>query len=217
MLPHVYAANAVEKPRKLTIKEQRFCRELAIDNSNIARAARRAGYSLNSARQIGNELLTKPYIRSHIREIEEDYRKQAEITASEVLREMKFMAQSDIREIAIAEDGSIDWDETSPEVAKAIQTLDVERTNTKDGTRFRTRIKLYDKRQANVSLMTHLGLLSPELPPLEVLLNRLPPDVATMLRRLLAGPPPEERKRLREQQQAGLPVPSANGGACTPP
>lgn len=217
MTPDVYAANVVEAPQPLTIREQRFCRELAIDDSNVSRAARRAGYSMRSAGQIGHALLKKHEIQSYRRLIEIDYRKKAEITATRVLTEMNWLATSDIREITIAADGSIDWDETSPEVAKAIQVLDVKRTDTKAGTRFETKIKLYDKRASLVTFFQHLGLVSAELPPLEILLNRLPPTVSAIFRRLLSGPPPEERERLRAEQQAssGIPVPAIGGIAAS--
>ena len=49
------------KTYKLTVKQQRFIEEYMIDN-NATQAAIRAGYSKNSAKEIGNENLTKPHI-----------------------------------------------------------------------------------------------------------------------------------------------------------
>jgi hypothetical protein len=51
------------------------------------------------------------------------------------------------------------------------------------------KIALWDKLKALDTLCKHLGLISAELPPLEVLLARLPPPVASILRHLLAAPP----------------------------
>lgn len=53
------------KPVELTDKQKRFVEEYTID-FNAAQAAARAGYSLDSARFIGYENLTKPYIKEAI-------------------------------------------------------------------------------------------------------------------------------------------------------
>jgi phage terminase small subunit len=50
---------------KMTAKQMRFCDEYLID-LNATQAAIRAGYSEKTARAIGNENLTKPYIREYI-------------------------------------------------------------------------------------------------------------------------------------------------------
>lgn len=52
---------------KLTAKQKRFCDEYLID-CNATQAAIRAGYSKKSARAIGNENLSKLYIREYIDE-----------------------------------------------------------------------------------------------------------------------------------------------------
>lgn len=50
---------------KLTAKQQRFCDEYLID-LNATQAAIRSGYSEKTARAIGAENLTKPYIKEYI-------------------------------------------------------------------------------------------------------------------------------------------------------
>ena len=50
---------------KMTAKQQMFCDEYLID-LNATQAAIRAGYSKKTARSIGQENLTKPYIRAYI-------------------------------------------------------------------------------------------------------------------------------------------------------
>ena len=50
---------------KMTEKQKRFCDEYLID-LNATQAAIRAGYSEKTARAIGAENLTKPYIREYI-------------------------------------------------------------------------------------------------------------------------------------------------------
>lgn len=49
----------------LTEKQKRFCDEYLID-LNATQSAIRAGYSEKTARAIGNENLSKPYIREYI-------------------------------------------------------------------------------------------------------------------------------------------------------
>ncbi|HEX3149652.1 MAG TPA: terminase small subunit [Gemmataceae bacterium] len=210
MLPNVYADNGVAP---LTAKQEKFVREWLIDG-NATRAAHRAGYSLKSAHDIGSENLRKPEIKQRIAQLKEHYAQQAEISAVDVLREMKFLANSDIREVRFAADGSVDWDETPAHAARAIQVLEVEKTDTRRGPRIKTKVRMYDKRTSLITLMEHLGLVSAELPPLEVLLNRLPPNVASIFRRLLSGPDPDERARLRQQQAGG---PEGIGDAAPPP
>ena len=50
---------------KLTARQQRFCDEYLID-LNATQAAIRAGYSEKTARQIGQENLTKPSVKEYI-------------------------------------------------------------------------------------------------------------------------------------------------------
>ena len=51
--------------KKLTAKQQRFCDEYLID-LNATQAAIRAGYSVKTAKQIGQENLTKPDLKEYI-------------------------------------------------------------------------------------------------------------------------------------------------------
>lgn len=51
--------------KNLTAKQQRFCDEYLID-LNATQAAIRAGYSEKTAKQIGQENLTKPDLKIHI-------------------------------------------------------------------------------------------------------------------------------------------------------
>ena len=51
---------------KMTAKQKRFCDEYLID-LNATQAAIRAGYSENTAKQIGQENLTKPDLQEYIR------------------------------------------------------------------------------------------------------------------------------------------------------
>ena len=52
--------------RKLTEKQKAFC-DYYIETGNAAESARRAGYSHRTARGMGAENLTKPYIQAYIK------------------------------------------------------------------------------------------------------------------------------------------------------
>jgi phage terminase small subunit len=66
-------------------------------------------------------------------------------------------------------------------------------TRTPDGTvttvtEWTCEIELYDKLRAANILCQHLGLTEAKLPPLEVLLNRLPPNVSAYIREAIKQP-----------------------------
>ncbi len=70
---------------KMTAKQQRFCDEYLID-LNATQAAIRAGYSENTARQIGTENLSKPSIREYIDNRLADKEKELIADQDEVMR-----------------------------------------------------------------------------------------------------------------------------------
>ena len=69
----------------MTLKERRFAEEFS-KCGNGAAAARKAGYSEHTARQIATENLAKPYIRQYIDELIEDDDTERIADAREVLR-----------------------------------------------------------------------------------------------------------------------------------
>lgn len=68
----------------LTEKQQRFCDEYLIDY-NATQAAIRAGYSPKTAKQIGQENLTKPDLKAYIDEQLERIRSEKTAEAQEVM------------------------------------------------------------------------------------------------------------------------------------
>jgi phage terminase small subunit len=64
----------------LTIKQRLFCKAYLANGYNATQAAITAGYSENCARQIGAELLSKPYIRAFIDQTMEKIEKKLDIT-----------------------------------------------------------------------------------------------------------------------------------------
>ncbi|MDG4948817.1 terminase small subunit [Actinobacillus equuli subsp. haemolyticus] len=79
-------SDGVGKP-KLTDKQQRFVEEYLID-LNATQAAIRAGYSENTATEIGYENLTKPHIQNAIAEAQKQRSQRTQITQDEVLNRL---------------------------------------------------------------------------------------------------------------------------------
>lgn len=102
-----------EEIKKLTAKEKRFCEEYMID-LNATRSAIAAGYSEKSARAIGCENLTKPYIRAFI----DKMLKEKTMKSEEVMKLTTDLAKSSLNEFF-----TIRQVEHTPRVVKALGEL----------------------------------------------------------------------------------------------
>ena len=76
------------KEKELTEKQKLFC-EYYIENWNGADAARRAGYSEDTAREIASQNLTKPHIKEYIEEIQKDLAKIAGISRLSIIKDLQ--------------------------------------------------------------------------------------------------------------------------------
>ena len=97
--------------KKLTSKQDLFCREYIVDR-NATQAAIRAGYSEKTAASIGAENLKKPHIAKRIIELTAELLESVKIDAAYVLDRLVEMDQLDPVDI-VNDDGSIkaikDW------------------------------------------------------------------------------------------------------------
>ncbi len=84
--------------KKLTPKQNSFVDEYLID-LNATQAAIRAGYSRNSARQIGDENLSKPVIAAAVAEAKQERSEATKIDAEWVLREAVALYERCIGEV----------------------------------------------------------------------------------------------------------------------
>lgn len=147
----------------MNLRQKVFVKEYLLD-FNATRAATAAGYSKKSARFIGNENLTKPYIQKAIQNSHETRLERLGISSDRVLRELAF---ADPRKF-FNDDGS----------AKAISELDddtaaalagLEQTELKseesDVYGFTKKIKLADKGINLERLGKHLGLFKESARP----------------------------------------------------
>jgi phage terminase small subunit len=149
----------------LTPKQQAFVLEYAKDR-NATAAARRAGYSERTARQMGAENLSKPVIRRAVDEALAAATERAQLDAADVLREWAILGRSDIGDV-------LDFTGTEPRLRpaceipeharRAISGVKVRRYVEGKGEAARTvevvEFKLWPKPDALEKLGRHLGLL----------------------------------------------------------
>ncbi|MBD3627661.1 terminase small subunit [Cyclobacterium sp.] len=84
-----------DKRLRLTEKEYRFA-EHYLCSFNATEAAKKAGYSVHSARQQGHENLTKPYIKEYLQYKAQPHLKSLEVTQERMIRELATIAFSNV-------------------------------------------------------------------------------------------------------------------------
>ena len=157
---------------KLTEKQKRFIEEYLID-LNATQAAIRAGYSPNSARDIGSENLTKPDIRARIDEALAERSKRTGINADRVLREIARIAFVNAADVINFDSATI-AEGASTDDTKAIASVKVKTIPTADGEGVEREIRLADKLKALELCGKHLGMFkdNPEANiPVTVVIN----------------------------------------------
>ena len=82
----------LKQEKKLTEKEKMFCKEYLVD-FNAKQSAIRAGYSPNSAKQIGYENLTKPYLCQYLQQLIDKRSESCELSAKWVLDNLRDVAE----------------------------------------------------------------------------------------------------------------------------
>lgn len=164
----------------LTAKQEQFCREYLID-LNATQAAIRSGYSEKTAKQIGQENLTKPDLQEYIQSLMDERSKRTEITADMVLKEYAKIGFSNItdylqvttrsRIVDYEEIASDDGSSTLKPITELMQGVDFFDTEGVDPEKMRavaeikqTRdgiaLKLHDKKGALDSIARHLGMFN---------------------------------------------------------
>lgn len=76
-----------KKVKKLTDRQERFCREYIIDY-NATRAAVRAGYSEKTAYSVASENLRKPELLARVRELQREQTERLSISADWVIMQL---------------------------------------------------------------------------------------------------------------------------------
>lgn len=132
--------------KKLTDKQEMFCREYLID-LNATQAAIRAGYSEKTAKEIGYEHLTKPHIQKRLSELKDDRNERVSVGADYVLDRLMQIDQLDVADIL---DGNGDllpvreWSKAWRTSVNAIEVIQMSKGDM-DIETFLKKVKLPDK------------------------------------------------------------------------
>lgn len=147
--------------RKLTTRQQRFVNELANPkNKSQAEAARKAGYSKKTAKQIASENLTKPYLSSAFAERRARAIANHEVTPEEVLGSAVFQMRTTIEDL-LDDNGSFDYNKARGNGSiSAVKKLEIEETRqiaTGDIVR-KTKVELNSNQDARKEVANYIGL-----------------------------------------------------------
>lgn len=146
---------------KLTPKQERFVEEYLID-LNATQAAIRAGYSPNTAKDIGCENLAKPNIRACIDKEMAERSKRTGINQDRVIRELARLAFVNANDVIDIEEATLKSGATEDDTA-AIASVKVKTIPTKEGEGVEREIKLTDKLKALELLGKHLGMFKEKI------------------------------------------------------
>ena len=150
---------------ELTTKQRRFCEEYVID-WNATQAAIRAGYSENTAKEIGYENLTKPHIKAYVEEIQKDLSKLAGVSALRNALELKKVAYSNMGDFREGWMDLKDFEELPEELKACLQEISTQEKTSRIGeaevTTTFIKFKLHDKLKAIEMLNRMFGWNAPD-------------------------------------------------------
>lgn len=141
---------------KLTAKQKRFIEEYLID-LNATQAAIRAGYSPNTAKDIGCENLAKPNIKSEIDKAIAERSRRTGINQDRVLRELAKIAFVNPSDVINLNQATVKSNAKEDDLA-VIAGVKVKEIPGEYGTATEREVKLYDKIRALDLLGKHLGM-----------------------------------------------------------
>ena len=147
--------------KKLTAKQHRFVEEYLID-LNATQAAIRAGYSVESAQQIGSENLSKPVMRTHIEKALAERSKRTGVNADRVLMELARLGFVNPGKLINFDEATVKKDAVEDDLA-AVASVKVKTIPTEEGDIVEREVKLYDKNRSLELLGKHLGMFKDKL------------------------------------------------------
>ena len=141
----------------MTNKQKRFVEEYLID-FNATQSAIRAGYSVDTAKDIGCENLAKPNIKKAINKALAERSRRTGITQDRVIQELARVAFVNFNDI-VDENGEIKTDASADDLA-CVESYKVENGDSINGRSRRREVKLASKLKALELLGKHLGMFS---------------------------------------------------------
>lgn len=149
------AAKKKASSSKLTPKQARFVSEYLID-LNATQAAIRAGYSVETAKEIGSQNFTKLHVRTAIEKAMAERSKRTGVNQDRIVLELARIAFVNAADV-IADDATVREDATVDDTS-AIQSVKVKVIPTQNGEGVEREIKLGDKLKALELLGKHIGM-----------------------------------------------------------
>lgn len=142
----------------MTKKQQRFVDEYLID-LNATQAAIRAGYSPDTAQQMGSENLSKPVIRNAIDKAIAERSRRTGISQDRVINEIAKVAFLNPADVINFDEAAVK-DGAHREDTACIASVKVKTVPTEDGVISEREVKTYDKLKALELLGKHLGMFT---------------------------------------------------------
>jgi phage terminase small subunit len=150
---------AEAKEKVLTPKEKIFISEYLKD-FNATQAAIVAGYSKKTAKVIGYEILTKPYIQDAIKKEVDVILRDNRSLALRVVRECEKIAFGKISDVMEFDDNGVVLKDSDKIDTATIESIGMDSFETKAGTSVKKRVKLYSKEKALEILAKYTTLYS---------------------------------------------------------
>lgn len=145
----------------MTKKQKRFVEEYLVD-LNATQAAIRAGYSPQTARDIGCENLTKPNIQNAIATAMAERSRRTGINQDRVIQEIAKLAFLNPIDVIDMDEATIKGEANRDDTA-CIASVKMKVIPGEDGNITEREIKTYDKLKALELLGKHLGMFSDKL------------------------------------------------------
>lgn len=142
----------------MTDKQTKFAHEYLVD-LNATQAAIRAGYSENTAKEQGYQLINNDEVSEHITRLRLKQQERTDISADKILKEVARLAFSDIRNY-YDDNGLLKLPkDLSDDAAAALAGIEIDELWAEKMKVGETKkIKLYSKPDSLEKLMKHLGL-----------------------------------------------------------
>lgn len=144
----------------MTDKQKRFCDEYLVD-LNATQAAIRAGYSVNTAKEMGYENLTKPHIQKVIAKRIAERSKRTGVNQDRIVNELAKIAFVNILDI-VDEEGRIRSDATEEDLA-CIESIKHKESSSINGDSTEREVKIASKLKALELLGKHVGMWNDKL------------------------------------------------------
>lgn len=145
----------------MTKKQKRFVEEYLID-LNATQAAIRAGYSPDTAQQMGSENLSKPVIKKAIDKAIAERSRRTGINQDRVIQEIAKLAFLNPIDVIDMDEATIKGEANRDDTA-CIASVKVKVIPGEDGNITEREVKTYDKLKALELLGKHLGMFTDKL------------------------------------------------------